>query len=277
VVAGTDLLSLYTIYPKERVEIGRDRNASLQLTDASVSRHHAFVSELNGKFILEDQGSTNGTMLGGETVTGPVTLPFGEVFYVGEVALRVDEMTVDEIRHLEHVAERLRLVARDPLTGLLGRAWLEEELEAVVERAHSRERPMVALFVDLDHFKHVNDTWGHAAGDAVLREVAGRLTGTVRETDKVVRYGGEEFLVLLVDCPEDAVLRAAERMRRAIAQHDWGILGIGPSAITASIGGTALQAGERAATWLARADAAMYAAKRGGRNKCVAAKAQSAA
>jgi diguanylate cyclase (GGDEF)-like protein len=277
VVAGADLLALYTIYPSERVQIGRDRTSNLQLSDPSVSRHHAVVSEVQGELMLEDRGSTNGTSLGGRPVTGPVVLPIGEVFYVGEVALRVDPMSVDEIRHMERLAERLRLVARDPLTGLLGRAWLEEELDAVVEKARARERPMVALFVDVDHFKRVNDTWGHAAGDAVLREVAGILTGTVRETDRVVRYGGEEFLALLVDCPPDAVLRAAERIRVAIARHGWDMQGYGPTSVTASIGGASLEPDEDAESWLARADAAMYAAKRSGRNRCVVAKARSAA
>jgi len=277
VVAGADLLALYTIYPSERVQIGRDRTSSLQLSDPSVSRHHAVLSEVQGELILEDRGSTNGTSFRGRPVTSPVALPIGEVFYVGEVALRVDPMSVDEIRHLERLAERLRLVARDPLTGLLGRAWLEEELDAVVDRAHVRERSMAALFVDIDHFKLVNDTWGHAAGDAVLREVAGILTSTVRETDRVVRYGGEEFLVVLVDCPQEAVLLAAERIRVAVATHGWEVRGLGPKSLTASIGGASLAADEDARSWLARADEAMYAAKRSGRNRSVVAKARSAA
>jgi diguanylate cyclase (GGDEF)-like protein len=274
VVAGADLLALYTIYPSERVQIGRDRSSNLQLSDPSVSRHHAVLSEVQGELLLEDRGSTNGTSVRGRPVTGPVAVQMGEVFYVGEVALRVDPMTVDEIRHLERLAERLRLVARDPLTGLLGRAWLEEELDAVVDRAHARERSMAALFVDVDHFKLVNDTWGHAAGDGVLREIAGILTSTVRETDRVVRYGGEEFLVVLVDCPKESVLAAAERIRTAIARHGWEVRGHGPTSVTASIGGAALDVDEDARSWLARADEAMYAAKRSGRNRSVVAKAR---
>lgn len=277
VVAGADLLALYTIYPSERVQIGRDRSSSLALSDPSVSRHHAVISEVQGELLLEDRGSTNGTSVRGRRITSPTAVRIGEVFYVGEVALRVDPMSVDEIRHLERLAERLRLVARDPLTGLLGRAWLEEELDAVVERAHVRERSMAALFVDVDHFKQVNDTWGHAAGDAVLREIAGVLTSTVRETDRVVRYGGEEFLVVLVDCPPGSVLLAAERIRTAIANHGWEVRGHGPKSMTASIGCASLAPDESARSFLARADEAMYAAKRSGRNRSVVAKARSAA
>ena len=99
----------------------------------------------------------------------------------------------------------------------------------------------------------------------------------MRETDRVVRYGGEEFLILLVDCPPEAVLLAAERLRVAIARHGWEVLGRGPTAVTADRGGASLGPDEDAASWLARADEAMYAAKRSGRNRCVVAKARSAA
>ena len=221
VVAGPDLLASYAIYPAERVLIGRDADCDLILTDSSVSRQHAVVEWQDGGLYVEDLGSTNGTAVGRDEVRGRVVLPMGQVFYVGNVALRIDAMSIEEIQHLERVTERLRQVTRDPLTGLLGRAWMNEELEALVARNRQRGAPMASLFLDVDHFKSINDTFGHAMGDQVLRVVANLMLAGVRETDKVVRYGGEEFVVILCDCDQENALLVAERLRRSIERHRW--------------------------------------------------------
>lgn len=123
--------------------------------------------------------------------------------------------------------------------------------------------------VDIDHFKRVNDRWGHADGDRVLAEVARRIRHEVRAGDLATRYGGEEFLVLLPDTALQAASDVAERIRGAIASEPVA-LGGGRVVVTASVGVAQLRDGEDNAALVARADTALYRAKQQGRNRCVA-------
>ena len=270
VVAGPDLLASYAIYAAERV---RDRPRR-RMRPGPFGRLGlpAPCRGAMGRRQAAARGSRfyHGTALGRVAVRGRVMLPLGQVFYVGNVALRIDAMTSEEIRHLERVTERLTQLARDPLTGLLGRGWLEEELPGLVERAQQRQTELAALFVDVDHFKNINDTFGHAVGDQVLRVVAHLMVSAVRETDKVVRYGGEEFVVILDGCEEGGAEQVAERLRRAIERHRWSSYVVEAEitlVVTASIGIATLGQRESPGMWLDRADKAMYAAKQAGRNR----------
>ncbi len=167
--------------------------------------------------------------------------------------------------------EQLRLQAtRDALTGLLNRRCIIQGLSDELSRAERGTKPIGVLMLDLDHFKQVNDLHGHLAGDAVLAEVAGRLVSAVRSYDKVGRYGGEEFLVVLPDCPDDLLGCIAERVRARVQAKPV----ITPSAeitVTVSVGGTVTGKGARkdAAALIRTADQALYQAKDQGRNCCV--------
>jgi diguanylate cyclase (GGDEF)-like protein len=151
----------------------------------------------------------------------------------------------------------------DPLTGLDSRAHCLSKLALALALAARQGIAVSALMIDLDHFKRVNDTWGHAAGDAVLREVGQALRGLVRSGDSVGRYGGEELLMVLP--ATDAVTAAvvAERVRAAVA----ALAVPGVPGVTASLGGATALPGEDAAALLARADAALYVAKAAGRDQ----------
>lgn len=154
----------------------------------------------------------------------------------------------------------------DGLTGLYNRRAFDAELGAFVERATAISRGLALLAIDLDHFKPVNDTLGHAAGDFVLREVGKILRETIRSTDLPCRIGGDEFIVLLADLPEAVARRKAEALRAAVGAfphpgNDQGIR------ITTTMGGTMYRPGESAEAFLHRADEALYDAKRAGRNR----------
>jgi len=167
--------------------------------------------------------------------------------------------------------ERIQsLVSFDELTGTLNRRSLSARLEE--ERARCErggERFGVALF-DLDHFKAVNDTYGHAKGDQVLKEFADAVRGAMRDSDVFGRHGGEEFMLLLPRTGAEAALRAVERVRASVQARNWSR--IAPEfVLTVSGGVTVFRSGETAEQVLARADGALYEAKRGGRNRvCVA-------
>ena len=163
--------------------------------------------------------------------------------------------------------EALRYSAtRDALTGLWNRAAILETLERESARAAREHTPLGALMADIDHFKAVNDTLGHAGGDTVLREVAARLTHAIRPYDAVGRYGGEEFLFVLPRCTLSEAAGVAERVRRSVAAEP---IALSRQAVPVTVSlGVAVDRGLRDPEALVRAaDAMLYQAKRGGRDR----------
>lgn len=160
------------------------------------------------------------------------------------------------------------LVEHDALTGLLNRRAMQDALAEQWSHWLRRREPFAVVSVDLDHFKQINDLWGHPAGDEVLRVTAALLVTGARSVDRVGRMGGEEFLLLLPGCrAEDAPL-AAERLRQILATTPVELHGIGEVRVTGSLGVAAIEAGDLSPDEiLQRADAALYAAKRAGRNR----------
>ena len=174
-------------------------------------------------------------------------------------------------------ARLLRSGFTDVLTGWHNRRYLQVRLKEELARACRDSSNLVCLMLDIDHFKQVNDTWGHAAGDAVLQELAQRVEAQVRASDVAARYGGEEFVVLLPNTDDEAGARLAERIRAAVSATLIELPGGESVRITASIGiaGIAPDKDETdlktiGDSLIARADVALYSAKTAGRNKVVA-------
>jgi diguanylate cyclase (GGDEF)-like protein len=169
------------------------------------------------------------------------------------------------VQRLEHLSQH------DALTGLLNRRAIEQLLDREAQRLLRFNEPFTVLLIDIDHFKRINDRYGHAAGDVVLREVAIRLQAQAREVDRVARYGGEEFCVLLPHTVHEGAWQAAERLREAVCHHPivWGEDHI---SVTISMGlACASDCTETLQSLLKRADEALYEAKAGGRNRVVTA------
>ncbi|MFN7134339.1 MAG: diguanylate cyclase, partial [Myxococcales bacterium] len=184
----------------------------------------------------------------------PVPLEQG----VGQLTLFTDITAEAEL-----AAERERQASTDPLTGLLNRRGCDELLARELARTRRLGAPMSFVLFDIDHFKRVNDEHGHAAGNAVLADVARLLREQVRATDVPVRWGGEELLVVLPEIPADGARMFAERVRHAVAAHRAD----GLPNVTVSAGVAQLEPGEEPPVALVRADAALYEAKRSGRNR----------
>ena len=161
----------------------------------------------------------------------------------------------------------------DPLTGVYNRRYMTSLLDRKIMEVGGAASPVSVMLFDLDHFKKVNDTYGHAAGDAVLRGVATRVKDSLRESDMVARYGGEEFVIVMPAAPPDTARSVAERICRCIAERPFEIPGHeDPLTVTVSIGvATARGTTSEAEELLAEADDALYQAKRSGRNRVVTA------
>jgi len=165
----------------------------------------------------------------------------------------------------------LELAVTDPLTGLHNRRYMSSQLAGLAKRANHGGGPVSALLVDIDHFKRINDSFGHDVGDAVLREFAVRLATNVRAIDLPCRYGGEEFVVVMPDTPLDAAERVAERLRLHVSGAPFHVAGAAELlTVTISIGvATTLGDDDTPEALLKRADEAVYQAKSKGRNLVV--------
>ena len=177
---------------------------------------------------------------------------------------RIDDRLRDTMRN------SLRAAVTDPLTGLYNRRYALPYMARLAERGAEQGRPYAVLLADIDHFKRINDTHGHAAGDAVLAEVAQRISQSLRTADLVARIGGEEFLIALPDAQPALATRTAERLRAIMADTPFTLPGTGVQAkVTLSLGVAFAAPGaeQRPEALLDSADRALYAAKNAGRNR----------
>ena len=178
-------------------------------------------------------------------------------------------LSLENCVNLERVK---RIGLTDPLTGVNNRRFFDQRLQEEVARALRHDVPLSCLLLDIDHFKNINDTYGHPLGDRVLTDAAAIMRAQLRGSDLLARYGGEEFAALLTHTHKPAALEIAERIRSAIAEHEFLTTDGGSLRATLSIGVATLQhqgndvSGE-GGRLVSAADAALYAAKRGGRNR----------
>ena len=200
----------------------------------------------------------DGSIMTGELQVIPHLDGSGKVIELIGVTRDISERKVFE-------AELRNLAVTDTLTGVWNRRHGTELLTADLS-ARRPGQALSLLMLDIDHFKTINDTFGHQAGDHVLIEIASRLRRSLRGSDMVARWGGEEFVVLLRDCALPDALRLAEDIRAAIAELPFGAMG----SLTVSVGVAEARASEDLTTWLERADQALYRAKRSGRNEVAA-------
>jgi two-component system cell cycle response regulator len=168
------------------------------------------------------------------------------------------------------VQHTIEMAITDPLTGLNNRRYLERHFAALIETSAKEEKPLSAIFLDIDHFKSINDTHGHAAGDEVLKAFARRVRQSVRGIDLVARYGGEEFVVVMPDTESEVAYRVAERLRETIAAEPFAVGGGVRVRVTVSAGISSVNSAvDTPQSVLRRCDQALYRAKGEGRNRVV--------
>lgn len=250
------------------VRIGRapDGQNEVVIPEPCVSRKHARVDRLEpGRYRVEDLGSRNGTFVNGDRLRAPRELAHGDRLQLGGDVL-LGFALLDPLER-SVCAQRFEQGTRDPLSGLYNRRIFLEHLQKELSFAQRHGTDLALLLVDIDHFKQVNDRYGHLAGDRLIGVVAGTLSEDLRTEDLVARYGGEEFAVVLRCAGLDGSVAVAERIRRRVAEVELVWQGQRVT-VTASIGLAHVACGGDASALIAAADAALYAAKREGRN-CV--------
>lgn len=246
------------------VVLGRGQDADIKLDDELVSRKHCSLV-FDGKSVtVNDLGSTNGTYVDGQPIQKCVLEPDNRL-QIGKMVMKIDFKDQNEEAFDRELFEAATM---DPLTKISNRRTFFDRSLGELALARRNNFYVHTIMVDADHFKRVNDTWGHQAGDMVLKEIARLLKEEKRESDLLARYGGEEFVLLLAGIgPEDAK-KSAERLRMAVERHrfSWKDTII---PVTISLG-LASKAGAEIPTveeMIAESDKLLYIAKEGGRNQ----------
>jgi len=189
--------------------------------------------------------------------------------------LELKERLAESAKQVDQVKRELDAVRKDSLTdaltGVANRKSFDQTLDQEISQARSTGQPLCLCMIDIDHFKRFNDTFGHQAGDMVLKMVAGLFKNKIRDDDFIARYGGEEFSLILPNTGPEAAMEVADRIRQSLMIKELVIRSTGASMgkITISIGVGCLKPEDSAQTLIERADACLYAAKHAGRNRVV--------
>jgi diguanylate cyclase (GGDEF)-like protein len=233
----------------------------------------AMTIGLAGLFLLTDKpiAMPHATYLERFATLLVFVLTIGRCMFLGMFSNSMRQSLYRSSLKLKEAYQRIEELAElDELTGSFNRRCIMRLLDDDIARAHRGGTPCSIALIDLDWFKRVNDTFGHPTGDEVLRTFAITVFANLRSIDRFGRYGGEEFLLVLPDTPDDAAARIVDRLRGIIADLDWSAFSLGMQ-VTISAGVATLKPDETPDSLLARADSALYAAKAQGRNRITSA------
>ncbi|HEY3445948.1 MAG TPA: GGDEF domain-containing protein [Myxococcales bacterium] len=263
VIYGEDLGRKYDLERNTTV-IGRSSKCDIQVDQDSISRNHAKIV-LDGKSAsVSDMGSTNGTFVNDEAVEGAMTLRNGDFIKIGRTIFKYIAGGNIEGQYHEEI---YRLTTVDGLTQIFNKRYFLETLEREVSRCHRYGRALTLAMIDIDHFKKINDTYGHLAGDYVLKMLASAVKTKIRREDVFARYGGEEFALILPEVEIVGAVSTAEKVRKVVEKQRFTFedqvipvtISLGVAAISNTI--------NEVQTLLKAADEKLYDAKQSGRNK----------
>ncbi|WP_438019054.1 GGDEF domain-containing protein [Sorangium sp. So ce315] len=264
VLAGSNVGEMYRVEGSEIV-IGRASGATIRLNDDGISRRHARLLQMDSQVLIEDLNSSNGTLVNGEQVTR-VALHDGD-------KIRLGSTTVLKFTYHDHLDESFQqqmydAALRDALTKAFNKKYFLDRLETEVSYARRHSAHLSLLMFDVDHFKRINDTFGHLAGDYVLARIAKIASHTVRTEDVFARYGGEEFGILCRGVALENAGILGERLRLLVEGSVFEHEGVRvPTTISVGVAAhpdIPVQTGQQL---IAAADEALYEAKRTGRNR----------
>ncbi|MBX3171921.1 MAG: diguanylate cyclase [Candidatus Eremiobacteraeota bacterium] len=255
---------LILVLEGEELTLGRDPACDIVIDEIGVSRFHCSVRRSGNGWEVADLNSTNGTYVNDKRIARSDLIEEDTLILGPECSLRFDRQPAEEVELARRLFEGARL---DGLTRVFNRVTFFERLAQEISYSQRQHSTFGLLLFDIDHFKKINDSYGHPGGDAVLRQVAARARAMLRLEDTLGRYGGEEFAILLRNSGLSACLRVAERLRAEIADRPFEMEGQEPVTVTASIGVATWRAEVTQDGLVAQADEQLYAAKQAGRNR----------
>jgi len=262
VIYGDELGKKYNLNTPS-VVVGRSSKCDIQIDQESISRNHSKIVNTGKSILVRDLGSTNGTYVNDEPVEEYV-LRDGDLIKIGRTIFKF--LTGGNIENAYH-EEIYRLTTVDGLTQISNKRFFMESLEREIARAHRYQRAMSLVMFDIDHFKRINDTYGHLAGDYVLKQLASAVKQKIRREDLFARYGGEEFAIILPEIPLAPSLTFAEKVRQVVEEHEFRFENTSID-VTISMGVAGADEDVRDVDELIkRADERLYAAKAAGRNR----------
>ena len=262
VIYGSELGKKYNLNSSSLV-IGRSSKCDIQIDQESISRNHSKIVNTGKSILVRDLGSTNGTYVNDEPITER-TLSNGDLLKVGRTILKY--LSTDNIE-AAYYEEIYRLTTIDGLTQIYNKRYFLETLEREISRAHRYRRELSLIMFDIDHFKKINDTYGHLAGDHVLKQLASVIKARIRREDIMSRYGGEEFAIILPEIDNYNAVQFAEKIRGIVEKaafrfEDTDIpvtISIGCASMTTEL--------QEPHEFVRVADGHLYTAKSQGRNR----------
>lgn len=262
-IHGSDFGKRFSLEKLETI-VGRGETSDIRIMSENVSRQHAKLFRIDHDYILEDLNSTNGTFVNTKKVT-QTTLRDGDLLLIGNTILKFISGSNIENQYYE---EMYRLATLDGLTQAYNKSFFLSRLDEEFSRSRRYGRNLSIIMFDLDHFHKLNNTYGHIAGDFVLKSLCRLISKNLRKEDLFGRFGGEEFSILLPETPEKDVLFLAEKIRKFVESAEFDYDGT-KILVTISLG--IAISGPNVQTWkelMEKADDALYKAKSKGRN-CV--------
>lgn len=256
-------------FDDHEVTLGRNSSSHIYINEASVSRSHAVFYVSDQQIFVEDKGSSNGTYVNERKVEGKQALKDQDMIRAGSILLKffadnsIDSIIQDKI---------YRMATIDAGTQIFNKQYLIDTLTSELRFSKSYRRPLSIIYFDLDHFKPVNDNYGHNAGDQILREGAEIVKKMVRKDDVFARFGGEEFIIVLPNTAQEVAGELAERVRKRFEDHRFKLVNGKGQTIehqqTVSLGVAQLDSDmEKYEELLEAADKKLYISKHTGRNK----------
>jgi diguanylate cyclase (GGDEF)-like protein len=263
--SGTTMGKRFALNKQEHF-VGRLEDLEIPLEGEGLSRRHARIFRDQLGWYVEDLGSTNGTHVN-DVKVAKQQLNDGDLIRTGVAICKF--LSGDNIEAAYH-EEIYRMSIMDGLTGVHNKRYFLELMERELATSVRQQTPLSLIMVDIDHFKKINDTHGHLAGDAALKEMCRRLAPRMRNTDLLARYGGEEFAVVLPATGREGALQYAEVLRALVESQPFAYDQIWiPATISLGVATVDPQAPGTVTDLISRADANLYEAKRSGRNRAV--------
>ena len=261
IIYGSNMGHIFELEPGEHL-LGRDEDCAIMLSEQEVSRRHCKISVTSAGVEVNDLDSTNGTYVNDERFQEK-TIHNGDRLRIGGTMLKyLSQKNVEKTYH-DEIVNRTNV---DSLTEAYNRRYLFSVLHREIGRSARHHRELSVIMLDIDHFKRINDVFGHLVGDSVLRAIVANIRDHIRREDVLTRYGGEEFMVVLPEITYDNAFLCAEKLRVLIRDTEFQLQAT-RIPITISLGVASCQDTDDAASLIEAADKALYEAKRGGRDR----------